>query len=46
MWTVNLDVLANEPESLFEDYIQQVHRALLNKTLVYIVAINLWFLRH
>ena len=41
-----LDVLANEPESLFEDYIQQVHRALLNKTLlVYIVAINLWFLR-
>lgn len=32
-WTVNVDVLANEPESLFEDYVGQVHRALLNKIL-------------
>ena len=41
MWTVNSDGVANEPKSLFEDYIWQVHRALLNKTLVYIVAANL-----
>lgn len=35
-----LDVLSKEPESLFEDYIRQVRRALLNKTLVHVDAIN------